>query len=202
MLQQSCTYQYVECSRDMLPMISDVICLPLYDRVFCILATFFCLATYQADVRAFYKKLYGIASDSQNDWLLVLGLISTVTLPMIGYFDEHTYSTVHGISAVLFFLSVGVYAWILSNVLNANKDKFPVEEHESIDRLNHMKRIMWISLLSFMFSMIFGGNNFWLTPFAEWTSTLLFVNYFGLLSMTNKFYDSVAEYNLTPPVTI
>jgi len=48
----------------MLPMISDVICLHLYDRVFCILATFFCLATYQADVRAFYKRLYGIASDS------------------------------------------------------------------------------------------------------------------------------------------
>jgi len=180
-------------------MISDVICLHLYDRVFCILATFFCFCTYQADVRAFYKKLYGIASDSQNDWLLILGIISTVTLPMIGYFDEHTYSTIHGISAVLFFLSVGVYAWILSNVLNANKDKFPVEDHDDIDKLNHMKRLMWISLLAFLFAMIFGGSNYWLTPFAEWTSTLLFVNYFGVLSMTNKFYDSVAEYNLPTP---
>jgi len=116
---------------------------------------------------------------------------------MIGYFDEHTYSSIHGVSAVLFFLSVGVYAWILSGIMNSNKDKFPKEEWDEIDRLSNMKHIMWISLLTFMFSMIFGGSNYWLTPLTEWTSTLLFVNYFGVLSLTNRFYDSVAEYNLT-----
>jgi len=119
---------------------------------------------------------------------------------MIGYFDEHTYSTIHGVSAVLFFLSVGVYAWILSSVLNEHKDKFPVEEHDDIDRLNHVKRLMWISLLAFLFSISFGGSDFWGTPFFEWTSTLIFVNYFGFLSMTNKFYDSVSEYHLPAPV--
>jgi len=47
---------------------------------------------------------------------------------MIGYFDEHTYGTIHNLSAILFFTSVGVYAWILSAVMNANKDKFPEDE--------------------------------------------------------------------------
>jgi len=59
---------------------------------------------------------------------------------------------------------------------------------------------MWVSLLAFLFSITFKGTNYWLTPFSEWTSTLLFVNYFGFLSMINRFYDSVAEYNLPAPV--
>lgn len=57
--------------------------------------------------------------------MLVVGLVATFTLPAIGYFDEHTYGTIHGICAVLFFLSVGVYAWILSSVMTSNKMKFP-----------------------------------------------------------------------------
>jgi len=180
----------------MLPMISDVICLHLFDRIFCILSTFFCLATYQADVRAFYKKLYGIASDCENDTLLVLGLISTFTLPMIGYFDEHNYGTIHGISAVLFFGSCGIYAFIIGGVMTKNKDKFPTDEWDDIARMNKMKWIMLASLLTLLYSISKYGSNYWLTPFSEWTTTLLFVNYFGVLSFTNKFYDSVSEHNL------
>lgn len=89
MLYQSCTNQYVECSLDMLPMISDVICLPYYDRLFCILTCFFCLAVHQVNARAFYKKLNGIADPQTNDFLLILGIISCISLPMIGFFDEH-----------------------------------------------------------------------------------------------------------------
>jgi hypothetical protein len=68
-------------------------------------------------VRAFFNRLYGIASDCQNDTLLVLGVISTFSLPAIGYFDEHNYSIIHGICAVLFFFSVGIYSWMLGSIM-------------------------------------------------------------------------------------
>ena len=44
------------------PMISDVIALPMMDRVWCILTPFFCLTVQQTNIRAFYKKLDGICS--------------------------------------------------------------------------------------------------------------------------------------------
>jgi len=56
---------------------------------------------------------------------LWLGVIATFALPMVGYFDEHNYSTIHGISAGAFFISVSFYAWILSGIMEANKEKFP-----------------------------------------------------------------------------
>ena len=101
-------------------MISDVICLPFYDRIFCLLSCFFTMACFQVDCRAFYKRLYGIASDCQNDTLLGLGIIASFALPLIGYFDEHTYGTIHGIMAVLFFGSVGIYAFIIGGVMQDN----------------------------------------------------------------------------------
>mmetsp|Transcript_9723 Transcript_9723/g.7330 ORF Transcript_9723/g.7330 Transcript_9723/m.7330 type:complete len:91 (+) Transcript_9723:199-471(+) len=62
MLYKACSEDMVECTYPVLPMISDVICLPFYDRIFCILTTFFMFTVFQADARAFYHKLQGIAS--------------------------------------------------------------------------------------------------------------------------------------------
>jgi len=196
MLWQSCKYDYVECSYPVLPMISDVICLPFYDRVFCIFSTFFMLTAYQADCRAFYKKLYGIASPGQNDLLMLLGLVASIALPSIGFFDEHTYGTVHGICAVLFFGSVGIYAFIIGGIMGSNKDKFPEEEWKDIDWMNKLKWIMFASLLILGLSEALWGSNYWLTPFTEWLTTILYLNYFAILNMTNTFYDSVHNENV------
>jgi len=173
-------------------MISDVICLPFYDRVFCILTMFFMFTVFQADMRGFYHMLQGIATQSQNDWLLGLGTVAVFTLPAIGYFDEHNYGFIHGVCAGLFFLSVGVYAWMLSSIMSKNKASFPEEKWHIIDRMKTVKNVMWICLLSFMFAMIFGND--WMTPLMEWLSTLLFLNYFVLVSGLDDYYDGV----LTP----
>jgi hypothetical protein len=125
MLYQSCTNEYVDCAYPVLPMISSVICLPFYDRIFCLLSCFFMLACFQVDCRAFYKRLNGIATDCENDTLMGLGLVATFSLPLIGYFDEHAYSTIHGIMAVLFFLSVAIYAYIISGIMQKNINSFP-----------------------------------------------------------------------------
>jgi len=196
MLYQSCTNQYVECSWNMLPMISDVICLPFYDRIFCLLSCYFCIATYQIDVRAFYSRLYGIASDCQNDTLLVLGLITTFSLPAIGYFDEHNYSNIHNVSAVLFFGSVGIYAFIIGGIMQDNIDKFPQSQWDEIRMMNRLKWIMFGSLLTLALSCALHGPNYWLTPFTEWLTTLLYVNYFAILSFTNTYYDSVHPFDV------
>mmetsp|Transcript_3550 Transcript_3550/g.2580 ORF Transcript_3550/g.2580 Transcript_3550/m.2580 type:complete len:180 (+) Transcript_3550:12-551(+) len=91
MLYKACSEDMVDCEYPVLPMISGVICLPFFDRVFCILSMFFCFTVFQADARAFYHKLQGIASQSQNDWMLGMAIIAVFTLPAIGYFDEHNY---------------------------------------------------------------------------------------------------------------
>lgn len=128
MLYNCCKYDLVECTYPVLPMISDCICLPMYDRVFCMCTTFFTLTAYQADVRAFYKKLYGIATDKENDLLVLLGVITTFSLPAIGYFDEHTYSFIHGCMAALFFASVGFYGYIIAGVMDREREIFPQDQ--------------------------------------------------------------------------
>jgi hypothetical protein len=56
---------------------------------------------------------------------LILGLIAVISLPAIGYFDEHNYGTIHGACAVAFFGSIGFYAFIIGGIMGSNKDKFP-----------------------------------------------------------------------------
>ena len=123
-LYQSCSNQYVQCSPDLLPMISDTICLKIYDRVFCILAIFFALGVQQTNVRAFYRVLYGLSSNSSNDRLYFLGMVSVICLPLIGYFDEHQYPVAHYALAIGFFGGTAFYAFMLSTQLNSHKDKF------------------------------------------------------------------------------
>jgi len=106
-------------------MISDVICLPFYDRIFCLLTCFFTMTCYQVDCRAFFHRLNGIATTCENDTLLTLGLLTTISLPAIGYFDEHNYSSIHIACAGIFFGSTMIYAFIIGGVMEKNIDKFP-----------------------------------------------------------------------------
>ena len=172
-------------------MISSVICLPFYDRIFCLLACFFTFGCYQIDVRAFYNKLYGIASDCENDTMLVLGLITCFSLPAIGYFDEHRYATIHGICAILFFGSVGIYAFIIGSVMQSNLNSFPESSWKEIAWMNKLKWIMMVVLLTFAISVGFMGSNYWLTPLTEWLTMIIYINYFVLLSFINSYYDTV-----------
>eukprot|EP00350_Pseudokeronopsis_sp_OXSARD2_P007019 CAMPEP_0170545166 /NCGR_PEP_ID=MMETSP0211-20121228/3654_1 /TAXON_ID=311385 /ORGANISM="Pseudokeronopsis sp., Strain OXSARD2" /LENGTH=132 /DNA_ID=CAMNT_0010848995 /DNA_START=258 /DNA_END=656 /DNA_ORIENTATION=- len=125
MLYKACSDETVDCTYPVLPMISDIICKPFYDRIFCLTTMFFSFTVFQADCRAFYHKLQGIATQKQNDWLLGFGLVCTFTLPAIGYFDEHNYSTIHGICAGLYFLDAGFYAYLLSDIMSKNRAAFP-----------------------------------------------------------------------------
>jgi len=180
-------------------MISDVICLPFYDRIFCLLACFFTMACYQVDVRAFFHRLNGIATTCENDTLLTLGLITTVTLPAIGFFDEHTYGNIHNLCAILFFASVGIYAFIIGGIMQSNLKSFPANQWAEIKLLNILKWVMAVALLTLTYCTTFKGTGFWLTPLSEWVTTILYVNYFALLSFTNLYYDSVHPVDIPVP---
>ena len=117
MLYMSCSNNYVSCSVDRLPMISDVIFLPLYDRIFCIETIFFTLFVHQANIRAFYKKLYGIADPCTLDLLTLLGVLSCFALPLIGLFDEHQFKSLHMVFAITFFGCTGIFAFISGGVM-------------------------------------------------------------------------------------
>jgi hypothetical protein len=107
------------------PTISSIVCKPFIDRVFCIATTFFTLVVFQSDLRAFYSKLYGLASTKQNDGVLFLGIIATVSLPCISYFDTHTYHTLHMTFATLFFGSCGFYIFFLGGLLHYHIMAYP-----------------------------------------------------------------------------
>jgi hypothetical protein len=58
---------------------------------------------------------------------MVLGLITTFSLPAIGYFDEIAYGNLHNVLAVLFFGSVGIYAFMIGGIMEENMRSFPVD---------------------------------------------------------------------------
>lgn len=61
--------------------------------------------------------------------------------------------------------------------------------------MNKLKYIMFASLLILAVSCGLKGSNYWLTPLAEWVTTILYLGYFAMLSFTNLYYDSVHAYD-------
>jgi hypothetical protein len=113
MLYQSCRDGPYICTVERWPMISDIILQEMYTRIFILMMAVFMYGIQQANLRAFYKKLYGKASDQVNDATLLFGLISTVIFPLIGIFDESQWMSIHGYLAGAFFISFLIYSILL-----------------------------------------------------------------------------------------
>ena len=107
------------------PMVSDVICLPFFDRIWCIMTTFFCFTVMQVNIRAFYKRLHGVISVSMNNWMVSFGVALCVSFPLIGFFDEHNYAPLHFTLAGIFFTSTCVYGKMLGDIFFEHRNKFP-----------------------------------------------------------------------------
>jgi hypothetical protein len=63
--------------------------------------------------------------------------------------------------------------------------------------MNKLKWVMLATMLTLAISEGFWGSNFWLTPLSEWITTILYINYFALLSFTNNYFDSVHPFEAT-----
>ena len=66
-------------------------------------------------------------------------MISSICLPLVGYFDEHMDNATHCIFAIGFFGGTGIYIFILSNQFNQYKDKFPSGIQDTIAQLDRLK---------------------------------------------------------------
>lgn len=116
-LWHSCAEGLVKCDpmQGQWPMVSSVIRQPMCDRVWCILSTFFSLSVLQVNLRAYYAMFYPIATAAENDSLFNVGMITCLSFPLIGYFDEKNWKFIHGAVSGAFFIGTVVYANMLTN---------------------------------------------------------------------------------------
>ena len=173
----------------------------MYDRIFVITTSFYAYGTHSANVRAFFKIIYGVAPDRKNDWLLISGYVTCLSLPLIGVFDEHNYTPIHYMMAAFFFSAFGFYALNLGEVMYTNIDKFPKEDAKIIWFI--CKFSYFIVILDVLFGLSFMSDKMglFIRPVLEWTIVLSAVNFFYILSLTNRFYDSIHPYGeLLPPL--
>ncbi|TNV86768.1 hypothetical protein FGO68_gene16367 [Halteria grandinella] len=190
MLYFSCndgTGEYV-CTYEKFPMISDVIHQEMYDRTFLLITTIFMYGVQQVNIRAYFKKLYGLVSDQRNDTMMVFGIIALVALPMVGIFDNKNWIHPHVICAAAFFLSFTIYGWMLASSLESNKDKFPQSEQAQIDTIG--KASTFMVCLTAAFGIL------------EWATVLYYVNYFSITSFVNPFYDSIHEFKANKAIIV
>ena len=176
-------------------MISGVVALPFFDRIFILLNTIYFMGVHQVNVRAYYKRLADAGiSEQYNDYLFYLGLTSCISLPLIGVFDCHNFRPFHYLFAGLFFLSAGIYSFSLANLMHINKSSFPPEDEFAIDLNHHISFFMLTLITILILCLITMGSNYWLTPVLEWSAVLLNMNYFSFLNFTNPFYNSIHPY--------
>jgi hypothetical protein len=191
---KACSDGLVECEGDKWPMISSIICLNLYSRFAALLFTFVMISVNQVGYRANFAKLYGIVPNATNDYLLVLGIISCISVPAITYFDEHNYKVAHGIIAAAAFFSGAFYADKISSVMVANKDKFDTLTQNEIAFCRKQAIALNATLWSFVAAMVIYGSGTAQVAFLEWALAFQTFNYFAIQSFTNSFYQTVHPY--------
>ena len=177
-------------------MISDVICQEMYNRTFILLTAIFMFGIQQSNLRAFYKQLYGKISNGRNDTMMYIGIASMVALPLIGIFDEKLWKTMHGVSASIFFGCFMIYSRLMGNALYETKSQFPVEEQSAIDSIyNNITGLIWTTVGFVVSLLLFGSGG--ITAILEWATVFYFVNFFGIASFANPYYDSVHQPSTT-----
>jgi Frag1/DRAM/Sfk1 family len=122
MLYVSCSQGFTKCT-ERIPMISDVIKDHMFDRVFLLLNTGYFLGIHQVNVRSLYSRFHGIITKRLNDALIVAGMISCFSLPMIGVFDNRDYVPIHNACAATFFASSAFYLSTMAYQMSKHKDK-------------------------------------------------------------------------------
>jgi hypothetical membrane protein len=169
----------------------------MYNRTFILLTAVFMFGVQQANLRAFYKQLYGKISNGRNDTMMFFGIASMVALPMVGIFDEHM-GAPHGIAAGIFFVGFMIYSRLLGNAIYETKDQFPAEEQQAIKTIHNNITGLMITTIAFFVSLGLWGSG-GITAILEWATVFYFVNFFSIASFANPYYSSVHEPgNLVP----
>ena len=85
--------------------------------------------------------------------------------------------------------------FILAYQMNKNLDKFPAKMQPAINFIMNAAYGILIAAGAFVFCYYVYGDQV-PTPFAEWVVALYYANFFGIISFTNNFYETVHEKKL------
>jgi|NOAtaT_7_FD_contig_41_811955_length_827_multi_1_in_0_out_0_1 hypothetical membrane protein len=174
-------------------MISDVINQEMYTRIFILLTCVFMFSVQQANIRAYYKQLYGKIDDSRNGNIMIWGIVSMCALPLIGMFDESLWTQLHGYLAGIFFGCFMIYSRQLSVAMTEVKGQFDEQTQKAIDTMcAHVTGIIVFTVL-FATSMAIKGHG-GISAILEWITVLYYLNFFQLASNANPLFDSVHEF--------
>lgn len=164
--EEACSFEHHN------PMVSDVICLPFFDRIWCILTTFFALSVMQVNIRAFYKRFHGIISVEDNNSMIAWGWALCISFPLIGFFDEWNYAPIHFSLAGVFFTSTCVYGYKIGNRFFEHRAKFPHLSDNKIWWIKFQGNFMLYLLPVFAASFIFHFH----VPLWEWILGVTYLN--------------------------
>lgn len=146
-------------------------------------------------VRAFYKVFSGIISSIHNNSLLISGLISSFSLPMVGVFDNKDSRMFHALFAGLFFSSSIYYLTSLAVLM---KTRYPILKHKYIS-LNektvtftyHFTFMCLIPVIGFFLGVLTMGGHFWMTALFEWFCVFSYMTLTMILVSQNPYNDSL-----------
>ena len=108
--------QYLPMSLDKPRYISELIALPMWDRITCLAWTFFFFSVRVGNSRMVFKTLYGIAQPSECDKALILDCLSGIFLIGISFFDCENFGHVHLFFSVAFFFASVIQCFYYSYV--------------------------------------------------------------------------------------
>jgi len=79
------------------------------------------LGIHQVNVRSLFSRFEGIISSRLNHVLIIAGLISSFSLPLIGVFDNVKFTILHRGCAVTFFTSSAFYLSMKAYLMHKHK---------------------------------------------------------------------------------
>jgi hypothetical protein len=206
MFTVSCKYDFNKCTWDSIPMISDVIADPIFDRVFILLNTAYFVGIHQVNVRSLYSRFHGIISDKYNDRLFYVGLVSSFSLPMIGVFDNRKFVIIHKGFAFIFFTSSAFYLSMIAYLKNKHRSDLLGQLSSDLHRPSDADLSKWGGRIAFNFQysklctcvvvVLFAcvgilGDSFWLCAVLEWTCVFLYMTLTMLIMSALPCYDQI-----------
>ncbi len=209
MLTVSCKYDFNKCTWDSIPMISDVIADPIFDRVFILLNTAYFVGIHQVNVRSLYSRFHGIIREKTNDRLFYVGLVSSFSLPMIGVFDNRKFVIIHKAFALIFFTSSALYLSTIAYLKHKHREELLAQltSTETLRSMEHNEDLeKWGRRIVFNFQysklctcvvvilfICVGtlGDSFWLCALLEWTCVFLYMTLTMLIMSALPCYDQI-----------
>ena len=188
MLYTSCAYQFNHCSWQRIPLISNVIADSMFDRVFILLNTAYFIGVHQVNVRVLYSRFHLVIPSLTNTLLLSAGMLSSISLPMIGLFDNREYIALHYAWAGLFFISSAYYLSHTAFLMYRHRDQ--IGGNMKLVEFNYgYSKFCTLLIVGLCFTTVFFCDRFWLTVVLEWLVV------FAYMTLTMLIMSSIPSYD-------